>query len=103
MADKDNTRSETDATYAADNSTYDANTGKLKKLGPDTAKLKDLADVASKANLQSTAGKGLGSLGTQGGPKQLPGEDISTFAARRRKWQEEQAAGQKKAFEPATK
>lgn len=98
MADKDNTRSESDATYSADNSTYDAGTGKLKKLGPDTEKLKDLADVADKARLGSTAGKGLGNLGTKGGPKQLPGESITDFAARRRKYMDEQAAGQKKAL-----
>jgi hypothetical protein len=66
----DNTKSVDDATYAADNSIYQAGTGKLKKLGPDEAKLKDLADVASRAKFGSTAGKGLGAKGnTAGLPK----------------------------------
>ena len=103
MADKDNTKSPEDATYAADNSTYDARTGKLKKLGPDTKKLSDLEDVASRARLGSTAGKGLGNLQKDTPPKQLEGEPAGTYAARVRKWREEKAAGQKKAFEPATK
>jgi len=103
MPDKDNTRSPEDATYSNDNSTYDARTGKLKKLGPDTKKLSDLEDVASKARLQSTAGRGLGNLEKKGAPKQQPGESIQDFAARKRKFNEEQAAGQKKAFGPASK
>lgn len=70
MADSTNTRSVDDATYSADNSVRNANTGALKKLGPDTAKLKDLADVESRARLGSTAGKGLGAKGnTAGLPK----------------------------------
>src|SRR5258706_707324 len=68
--DKDNTRSPTDATYSEDNSTRNSQTGALKKLGPNTAKLADLADVASRARLGSTAGKGLGAKGnTAGLPK----------------------------------
>jgi len=66
----DNTASVNDANYAADNSTRNATTGALVKLGPDVAKLKDLDDVASKARLGSTAGKGLGAKGnTAGLPK----------------------------------
>ena len=103
MADKDNTRSVDDATYAADNSTYDAGTGKLKKFGPDTKKLADLEDVASRARLSSTAGRNIGGLQKDTPPKQLADEAASTYAARVRKWREEKAAGQKKAFEPATK
>src|SRR5258706_7840387 len=95
-------RSDTDATYASDNSTRDSRTGALKKLGPDTEKLKGLADVAEKSRLQSTAGKGLGALQKDTPPKQLPDEDANTYAARVRKWREEKAAGQKKAFETAT-
>ena len=105
MADKDNTRSPDDANYAADNSTYEAGTGKLRKLGPNTEKLKDLADVESRARLGSTAGKGLGARGqdTTGMPKQQPGESAADWGKRVAKWREEKAAGQKKAFEPATK
>lgn len=103
MPDKDNARSDSDATYAADQSTYDATTGKLKKLGPDTKKLSDLADVASRARLGSTAGKGLGARGdkdTAGMPKQEPGETAGAFGARMSQWRDEKRAGQKKAFEP---
>lgn len=99
----DNTRSDSDSTRG--NDTYEAGTGKLKKLGPDKEKVSDLEKAASAARLQSTAGKNLGGLekGGAGAPKQMPGESIQDFAARRRKYQEEQAAGQKKAFEPASK
>jgi hypothetical protein len=66
----DNTKSPDDATYDADNSVRDARTGALKKLGPNAAKLNDLADVESRARLGSTAGKGLGAKGnTAGLPK----------------------------------
>src|SRR5258706_698692 len=89
-ADKE--RSPTDATYSADNSTRDSQTGALKKLGPNTAKLADLADVASRARLGSTAGKGLGAKGnTAGLPKRTDFDSQDAWIEAVRKLRADQA------------
>lgn len=90
MPDKDNTRSASDSTRGDD--VYEAGTGKLKKLGPDTAKLKDLADVESRSRLGSTAGKGLGAKGnTAGLPKRADFPDQSAWMEAVRKFRAQQA------------
>jgi len=103
MQEKDNTKSDSDSVSVADRTIHEGQTGRLKQITPDKKKLADLEDVASRARLQSTAGRGLGNLEKKGEPKQLPGESIQDFAARKRKFREEAAAGQKKAFGPASK
>lgn len=88
----DNTRSADDATYSADNSVRDANTGRLKKLGPDTNKLADLADAEQRNRLGSTAGKGLGAKGnTAGLPKRADFNDQDSWMEAVRKFRADQA------------
>ena len=89
----------------ADSATYDPRTGKLLEKTVTGEKKEGMEEAATRGKFGSTAGRNLGALekGGAGAPKQKEGESIQEFAARRRKYQEEQASGQKKAFAPASK
>jgi len=83
---------------------HDVSTGKTLYVGAATSG-EDVERAKDKERLGSTAGRGLGAKGktTAGMPKQEPGESLSAYAERMRKYRETEgssakAEGQKKAL-----
>jgi len=88
----DNTKSDSDSVNVAARTIREGQTGKLREITPDAAKLKDLADVESRARLGSTAGKGLGARGnTAGLPKRADFDTQNAWIEAVRKFRANQA------------